>query len=137
MTQNALVIALIDENRAKVRVERMSACGHDCSTCEDCGLQAAPIEAIAQNSVGAQVGDTVQVQSSSKAVLHLASVTYLLPVVLFFLAFFLLKAIGISESFCAVAAVVGFVCGLFGAVLGNRKGQIDTKITRVIERVNG
>ena len=133
MTQSAQVIALIDENKAKVRVERMSACGHDCSTCEGCGLQAAPIEAIANNSVGAKVGDTVLVESSSQAVLRLASLTYLLPVALFFALFFVLRSVGVAESVSAVFAILGFVCGLFGAVFGNRKGQIDTTIVRIVE----
>lgn len=135
MTQCAQVIALLDENRAKVRVERMSACGHDCSTCEGCGLQAAPIEAVANNPIGAKIGDTVLVESSSKAVLHLASLTYLLPVVLFFVAFFALRALGISESVCAGGAIVAFLLGLLGATFGNQKGQIDTTIVRVIEQI--
>ncbi|MBE6915444.1 MAG: hypothetical protein E7471_02290 [Ruminococcaceae bacterium] len=134
MTQSAQVIALIDENRAKVRVERMSACGHDCSTCEGCGLQSASIEAVANNPVGAKVGDTVLVESSSKEVLRLASLTYLLPVVLFFVLFFVLRALGVSESASAIGAILGFGCGLFGAVFGNRKGQIDTTIVGIVEQ---
>ena len=133
MTQTAQVIALTDENRAKVRVERMSACGHDCSTCEGCGLQAAPIEAVAYNFVNAKVGDTVLVESSSKAVLRLASLTYLLPIVLFFAAFFLLSALGISEPLSVGVAILGFLLGLCGAIFGNKKGQIDTTIVRIVE----
>lgn len=132
MKQTAKVLALISDGTAKVLVERMSACGHDCSTCDGCGLQAAPIEAVAKNKVGAKPGDVVTIESCTKRVLSLAAWTYLLPVVLLFLVFFITRSLGINESICSVLSVTGFISGLLCAVSCNRKGQIDAEITEIV-----
>lgn len=132
MKQTAQVVVLLDAQNAKVRVERMSACGHDCSTCDGCGLQSAPIEAVAKNSVGAKPGDTVIIESCTKRVLSLAAWTYLLPVVLLFLVFFIARLCGGSESVCGVLSVLGFLSGLLCAVHFNKKGQIQTEITEIV-----
>ena len=131
MTQNALVIAVLDDGTARVQIERMSACGHDCSTCEGCGLMAAPIEAIAQNPIGAKVGDTVLIESGTKRVLKLASLTYLLPILLLF-AFYAFCHIWVqNETVCSIIGICGFLVGLFGAVYSNRVGQVETVIRSI------
>ncbi len=134
MTQNAQVIALMDDGTARVRVERISACGHDCNSCEGCGMQAAPIEAIAVNRASAEIGDLVVVESASNQIISIAALTYLLPVVLFFVAFFLARTLGVKESFCSIIGILGFCIGLLGAVWSNRRGQVPTVITEIIKK---
>ena len=131
MTQNALVVAVLDDATARVQIERISACGHDCSTCDGCGLMAAPIEAIAQNPIGAKVGDTVVIESGTKRVLKLAALTYLLPIVLLCWFYAVSRMLFESETLCCIIAIFGFLLGLFGAVYSNRSGQIETVIKSV------
>lgn len=131
MTQNALVIAVLSDGMARVKVERVSACGHDCSTCEGCGLMATPIEVVAQNPVHAKVGDTVTIKSGTKRVLKLAALTYLLPIVLLFVFYAVSRLLTENEAICSVASVVGFLFGLLGAVYSNRSGEIETVIQSI------
>jgi len=131
MTQNALVIAVLSDGTARVQIERISACGHDCSTCDGCGLMAAPIEAIAKNPIGAKVGDTVLIESGTNRVLKFAALTYLLPIFLLFLFYGISRLMFRSETLCSTIAIIGFLLGLFGAVSCNRSGQIETVIRSV------
>ena len=131
MTQNALVVETLPDGAARVRIERMSACGHDCSTCEGCGLMAAPIEAIAKNPIGAKVGDTVIIESGTRGVLKLAVLTYILPIVLLFVFYAGSHAMTENETICIVISGVGFLLGLLGAVFVNRRGQIETVIRSI------
>lgn len=131
MTQKALVLSVFPDGTARVQIERMSACGHDCSTCEGCGLMAAPIEVVAQNPIGSTVGDTVLIESGTKRVLKLAALTYLLPILLLFIFYAFSRMLFLNETICSVLSVAGFLIGLFGAVFANRGGQIETVIRSV------
>ena len=85
MQQTATVTKLLPGNKAELTVHRQTACGHDCSNCGGCGeIVTKPIIVIADNSIGADVGDSVVITGSSKQVLGLAAVVYLVPFVLFF-----------------------------------------------------
>ena len=84
MQQTATVTKLLSGNQAELTVHRQTACGHDCSKCGGCGeMVTKPITVIADNTIGADIGDTVVITGSSKQVLGLAAIVYVIPVVLF------------------------------------------------------
>lgn len=138
MLQKAKIIAIHAEGSAEIEVTRESACGHDCGSCAGCGMQAAPIRADAQNSIGAQVGDIVEIETETSKIITIAGIVYLFPLVLFFLVYILLHGTGQNEALAISLGGLGFVCGLLVAVVLNHhvchKGDVRFIITTIIER---
>ena len=62
MTQNAVVTKLISRHVAEVEVERGTACGGTCESCEACVFQSR-IRAEALNKVSALPGQKVVIES--------------------------------------------------------------------------
>lgn len=83
MTQIATVEKILPGGKAEISVPRKSACGHDCEECAGCGVSGASVRAVARNDIGAAVGQKVVVESSTKHLLGVMSLVYLLPIVLF------------------------------------------------------
>ena len=87
MKTKATVVEIIDPDIAVVSVERRAACD-GChkqaeGECSVCSLMASgkTMKARAYNAVGAAVGDTVVLESSSACVLGYAALVFLLPIV--------------------------------------------------------
>ena len=93
MTQIATVEKLLPGGYAEISVPRKSACGHDCEECAGCGMTGAAIRARAKNNAEAQPGDKVVVESSTKKLLGVVALVYLLPVVGFLLGYFLTEGL--------------------------------------------
>lgn len=109
MTQIATVKRLVGEKNAEVLVRRQSACGHDCASCGGCGPEnAAQVTAVAENALGAHPGDTVRVESESRAVLGMAAFLYLIPLVLLFVGYYV--ASGPLQQGEGVSLAVGLLC---------------------------
>ena len=89
MTQIATVEKLLPGGYAEISVPRKTACGHDCEECAGCGMTGAAIRARAKNDPGAAVGQKVVVESSTKKLLGVVALVYVLPVVCFLLGYFL------------------------------------------------
>ena len=113
MTQIATVEKLLPGGYAEISVPRKTACGHDCEECAGCGMTGAAIHARAGNDVGAQKGDKVVVESSTKKLLGVVALVYLLPVVGFLLGYFLTEGLmseGWRYAAAVIAAAVFFLC---------------------------
>ena len=78
MTQNAVVTKLISRHVAEVEVERGTACGGTCESCEACVFQSR-IRAEALNKVSALPGQKVVIESKTSDVLGAAALLYLVP----------------------------------------------------------
>ncbi len=116
MQQIAVVKRLLPGNQAELEVKRQTACGHDCSNCGGCGeIVSKPIVVIADNSVGAEVGEAVMITGSSKQVLGLAAVLYVVPIVLFFVLY------GIAAAFSLPIPELWGGIGFFGGIFGAKK----------------
>lgn len=100
MTNTATVIRINGSRHATVRVMRESACG-DCGKCKGCANPREMVYITAKNPIGAEPGDQVVITASTRQILSLAALVYLLPVVLLLSGW----------------ALLGPVAGVFGAVL--------------------
>ena len=134
MTQIATIEKLLDADHAQIAVARQTACGHDCSECAGCGVSGAPVYARAKNSIGAKPGQKVVVESSTKNMLGIIALVYMVPVVPFLLGYFIAGAFfGVGGQY--TAAVLAFVLGLIPAVLYDRRlrrrGGLDFNIVRL------
>ena len=116
MTQTAVVTEVIG-NKARVQVKRVSACAHDCSKCSGgCSemMKSAPVSVLAKNHLNAKPGDKVIVASDTGSILGAAAMVYLLPIVLFFLGYFVAQSFISAEGGCIA---VGGVCFAFSLVI--------------------
>ncbi|MCI7020084.1 MAG: SoxR reducing system RseC family protein [Clostridiales bacterium] len=109
MEQLVRVREIHNDGTADVIHVRESACSGDCHKCSGCGAARETVIFTAGNPIGARPGDLVRVESSTAPVLKAAMVLYVLPLLLFFLGYWLGTLPG---SFGALGGGLGFVLGL-------------------------
>lgn len=116
MQQQAMVTELLPNNMARLQIKRQTACGHDCSKCGGCGeMYTKPIFVEVKNTIGAEVGDVVQVEGSTKNVLGIVAIVYVIPFVLFFLFYGIASMLG--SGIPGVFGVIGLALGIVFAKL--------------------
>ena len=132
MQQLALVEKLNGDHTALVSVRRASACGHDCASCGACG-ETPVLSVTAQNPLGAGVGDLVRLETSSGGILGLTALTYLLPLLAFFLGYGLGTLFFSGEAGRVACAGAGFAAGLLAPILASRRlgSRVEYTITAV------
>jgi sigma-E factor negative regulatory protein RseC len=120
---------------AKVAVKRKSACSGDCHTCHGCPHPDEIVMVDADNFVGAQKGDDVVIRSDTGRVLKLAAMLYLMPMVLFFLGYFLTPGgEGARLSVGGVAFVVGIlICVYVSRSMKKNNKEMHFAIVEVLE----
>jgi sigma-E factor negative regulatory protein RseC len=106
-----------NDGTAEVICVRESACSGDCHKCSGCGAAKETIVFTAQNPIGAGPGELVYVQSGSGPVLLGAAVVYVVPLVLFFLGYFVADLLW---SLGALGGGAAFVLGICGVVAYDR-----------------
>jgi len=134
MTQIATVEKILPGGKAEISVPRKSACGHDCEECAGCGVSGASVRAVARNDVGAAVGQKVVVESSTKHLLGVMSLVYLLPIVLFLLGYFATGSLS-SEGLRYAIAIAAFVIGIIPAIICDRRTKKSGALTFTIVRL--
>ena len=118
MEQTVRVVKLNTDGTAQVMHIRQSACSGDCHKCSGCGAAQQTLLLIAENPIGAGVGDKVIVHSQSRPVLIAAAVLYLVPLVLFLAAYVLGEIFWQQGIWTGIA---GFVLAVGLTVLYDRK----------------
>ena len=121
MTQIATVEKILDSQHAIISVPRKSACGHDCEECAGCGISGTAIRARAINTVGANVGQKVVVESSTEKMLGIVALVYVTPIVLFFVGYITMLLLNFSVAVQYSVAGLGFVLGILSAVWYDRR----------------
>ena len=101
MEQLVRVRQLNDDGTAQVVYVRESACSGDCHKCSGCGAAKQAMIVDAVNPIGAKPGDMVRIESKTGPVMMGIAVFYVLPLVLFFLGYF------IGETLWALGGLVG------------------------------
>ena len=124
MEQQAQVIRIVSETVARVAVKRKSACSGDCHTCHGCPHPDEIVMVDADNFVGAQKGDDVILRSDTKRVLKLAAMLYLMPLVLFFLGYFVMPG---GETPRMIAGGAAFVAGIVICMFVSRSMKKNNK----------
>ena len=83
MEQTVRVHRILEDGSAEVIRVRESACSGDCHKCSGCGSSQQTMMILAENPIGARVGDWVVIEAKSGAVLKAAVMLYIVPLVLF------------------------------------------------------
>lgn len=114
MEQIVRVREVYDDGTAQVVCIRESACSGDCHKCSGCGAAKETILLMAENPLGADIGDLVRLRSETAPVLKAAAVLYMMPLVLFFTGYALAAALELSGALLGCAAfllsIVLIVC---------------------------
>ena len=135
MEQLVRVKEAFDDGTATVIHVRESACSGDCHKCSGCGAAKETIVLKAENPIGARRGDLVTLESATGPVLKAATVLYVVPMLLFFVGYFVGDAI---FGHGALVGCLSFVAAIVLAVLYDRKiGKNDKTgyiITGFVER---
>ena len=103
-----------DGDIALVESERLSGCegchkhAEGCSVCSLMGSNK-KITSRAKNSLGASVGDTVEIETETKTVLFYGMLVFILPLVIMLALYALAGYFDLSEPFRYGAAFCGFV----------------------------
>lgn len=109
MTREVQVRRLLENGYAEVFMERPTACSGDCHHCAGGCTAAKEIMVVrARNLIGARPGDRVLLELSARQMLKISLLTYFVPIVLFFLGWFLGSLAGLAP-WCGGA---GFVLGI-------------------------
>ena len=118
MEQMVRVRNTFPDGTAEVLLVRESACSGDCHKCSGCGAAKEAVLFDAANPIGAKMGDLVKVESETGPVLKAAVVLYVIPLVLFFLGYYLGSLMGGLE---VLISCLGFVLGVVLVVIYDRK----------------
>lgn len=135
MIQKAVVKRLLDDQSAEIEVQRQTACAGDCNKCGGCGTPTEFVQAIAQNPVGARVGEIVTVEGSSQVIMQFAAIVYMLPLVLFFVGYGVCAALALPTWTSVLAGAVGFLIGIAHALWQNhREKKSGSFVFEIIKR---
>lgn len=118
MEQMVRVKEVHPDGTATVIHVRESACSGDCHKCSGCGAAKEAVLFTAENPIGACRGDLVKVESDTGTVLKAAVVLYVLPLVLFFLGYYVGVQMG---DLGALMGILGFFLGVAIIVVYDRK----------------
>ena len=129
MEQIVRVKSLTPNGKAQVLHIRESACSGDCHKCSGCGAAKEAIVLEADNPIGAAVGDFVKISSESGPVLRAAAVLYMMPLLLFFLGYFLGS---LAWGSGGLAGGLAFVLGIALAVVYDRRVAAKNKTVYTI-----
>ena len=137
----AKVKRIFRDQTVEVEVQRVSACGGDCSKCGGCSeLKTGPVTALAMSKIPVEVGDRVAVEGEFKQVMSIAFVVYIIPLLLFFLFFGVSALLGMGEGISSLCGGLGFIAGVFLALWYNhyltRKNCLSFTIIQKIENQN-
>jgi len=130
MIQNAVVKRIVREGVVEVSLLRQMECGLHCDgACEGCGQKPKEeILALANNTIGANPGDFVEVEPSSGHNIGISVIVFLLPCIglalgYLFGQFFL----NLGQVAALATAFAGLVLGFVPAFLLNRSIQNSTE----------
>ncbi|MBR6311882.1 MAG: SoxR reducing system RseC family protein [Oscillospiraceae bacterium] len=137
MTSRGTVKKILPDGRAVVEVTRQSACGHNCAECSSlCGASGA-ISSVAENPVGARVGETVTIETPSKKIISAAALVYIVPLALLILGYAAAALLGANEGRALIGSLIGFAVGVAVVVLVNRFARRNRGVEVTITSVNG
>lgn len=142
MRTEANVVAL-DGKFATVQTERTSACEgchkaageKGCSVCSLMGSDR-KISARAQNTVGAQVGDRVVIESRTGRMLWYAALVFVLPLVIALVLYALAGAWSVTGGWRVLCALIGFAGTFLCLAIYSKhvqKSRCDIVITEIVK----
>lgn len=111
MNQQGYVIEIVDNKTARLKVQRHSACA-SCGKCKTTS-ERKDVLIDADNSIGAKIGDYVEINMDNVNVLKATSIAYLLPLAGLFIGtlitYFVLQNNSASLNLELISGIVGII----------------------------
>ena len=145
MRETGVVLRLMDDSTAEVKIERKSAC-KKCNLCQSAGRDFMVTRAL--NTPGAQPGDSVSIETSSAKTMAAAGLVFIVPVLALIAGLGLGDILGsryelqksgvhlISLISGIVFLGLAYTCVHFFDVKIKRQGNWQSKIGIIIEEKN-
>lgn len=141
MNQQGYIIEIIDEKTAKLKMQRHSAC----ASCGKCVTSSEKKDIVVEvdNTIGAKVGDHVEVNMESINVLKATAIAYIIPLIALLVGtigtYYVLEMTSLGINIEIISGIVGIVFMLttFLMLKKNDKKFRDSKeyipiVTRVL-----
>lgn len=112
MNQQGYVIEIVDDKIAKLKVQRHSAC----ASCGKCSSAHKNKEILinADNTIGAKLGDYVEISMKNINILKVTSIVYLCPLIGLFIGtlftYLILQSMHSSFNIDILSGISGFLC---------------------------
>ena len=120
-------------SRAEILVRRASACGENCASCKSVCTKTT-ISALAENPLGAAVGDVVKIETDTKRLILAALLLYIMPLFLAIVFAALAQSLFSSKTFAVVLATVVFLAAFFVIQKQDKRLAPVSYITKIIQR---
>ncbi|HZX49517.1 MAG TPA: SoxR reducing system RseC family protein [Nitrospirota bacterium] len=134
MIEEGIVVSVSD-GMARVRSVRGSSCG-GCSSRSMCKpSESSDVIIEAKNDVGAHVGERVEIVVGAKTFLKASFISYMFPLITFFIGAIIGKYIGGSDVWAAMSGMFTMFFCFYGVWLYNKKLQGGSKYHPVIKTV--
>ena len=115
MNQQGYIIEIVDEKTARLKMQRHSACT-SCGKCQTLSSETKEILVEVDNTIGAKIGDHVEVNMDNMNVLKATALAYIVPLV-----FLMLGTIGsyfVLDKLIEVQGIgVEIISGLIGIAM--------------------
>ena len=115
MNQQGHIIEIVDEKTARLKMQRHSACA-SCGKCKTLSSETKDILVEVDNTIGAKIGDHVEVNMDNMNVLKATALAYIVPLI-----FLMLGTIGsyfvLDKVIEAQGISVEIIRGLVGIVM--------------------
>ena len=118
-------VVSVNGDYAEVVIKKESACGENCASCGMCDMSKLRKVKVL-NEDDAKVGDEVEIFLDSRKSLLLAIITFILPLIIFFVSFIFTK----NELVLAVVFILGFVLSASVANLLAKKKSFMSKAVK-------
>lgn len=123
MSQQGFIIEIIDNKTAKLKMQRHSACA-SCGKCIT-SSESKDIVVEVDNTIGARVGDHVEVDMDKMNILKATLIVYAIPLVSLLVGtggmFYLLEKIGVQGNIEVMSGVFGLLLTFITYLLIKKK----------------
>lgn len=130
MTGEGVVVEIIG-NKAKVRIEKKSACSGECSSCGLCSNPVYDVEAI--NKANAKVGEKVKLFMPTKKVVGIAFLVYMAPILTIFLIMGICTVFKINNYINTALCLGAILIWFLFLRLFNKKADLKNVITEIVK----
>lgn len=115
MNQQGYIIEIVDERTAKLKMQRHSACA-SCGKCQTLSSETKEILVEVDNTIGANIGDHVEVNMDNMNVLKATALAYIVPLV--FLMLGTMSSYFVLDKLIEIQGVgVEVISGLIGILM--------------------
>lgn len=142
MNQVGQIVEIVNSDTAMLKMRRMSACAK-CGKCKSIGdSESQEIVVEVDNSIGAKVGDTVEVTMDNINILKATALVYVVPLIGLmlgvFVTYFILSSTKITTHIEVISGVMGIIVMLLSYLMlkvNDRKFKESKKFLPRVEKI--